>query len=438
MRRLRSLSRLAVVDITPLQAVPGFRWLFAGMFFAQAGRQLTVVAVPIQIFALTGSTLAVGLLGLAQLVPLLLVSLAGGALADAIDRRKLLIAAEVVLALTGAGLLWNSVADSAQLWPLYALSAINAGVSAVHNPARQALLPGLVGRQLFPAALALNQTQSNVAKTAVPAAGGLLIAVAGLPLTYLVETLAFLLSALLIGRVPNVETEGGGRAFSMSSIREGLAFLKSRRLIQAALLIDLNAMVFGMPTALFPAFGTEVLGGDEFTVGLLFAAPGAGAMVAALTSGWVPRVTRQGRAVIIAVACWGFGIATFGFTTSLALATAMLAFAGGADVVSAIFRQSMIQLSVPDALRGRLSSIHVAASGGGPRLGDLEAGVVAELTSVRFSIVSGGIVCALGAFAIGRWSPRFSSYRYSPDAPEAQHDSAGSEPARRHERGEDQ
>lgn len=176
-------------------------------------------------------------------------------------------------------------------------------------------------------------------------------------------------------------------------------------------------MVFGMPTALFPAFGTEVLGGDEFTVGLLFAAPGAGAMVAAFTSGWVPRVRRQGRAVAFAVAGWGIGIACFGLSSSLVVALAMLAFAGAADVISAIFRQSMIQLSVPDSLRGRLSAIHTAASGGGPRLGDLEAGAVAELTSVRFSIVSGGMACALGALAISRWSPGFFNYLYSPDEP---------------------
>ncbi len=413
MNRLRRLGRLAVLDISPLQQVPGFRALFSATFLAQAGRQLTVVAVPIQIFALTGSTLAVGLLGLAQLIPLLLVALIGGALADAVDRRRLLFAADMVLTITAAGLLWNSVVEAPMVWPLYALSAVNAGVAAIYNPARQALLPGLVGPALFPASLALNQTQTNLAKTAVPALGGLLIAVAGLPVAYAAQGVAYLLSALLVLRVPHVDVEGGARAFSAKSIREGLSFLKSRRLIQAALLIDVNAMVFGMPTALFPAFGTEVLGGDEFTVGLLFAAPGAGAVVAAFTSGWVPRVERQGRAVFLAVLAWGIGIAAFGFTTSIAVAFALLAFAGAADVVSAIFRQSMIQMSTPDSLRGRLTSIHTMAAGGGPRLGDLEAGVVAELTSVRFSVVSGGVACAVGALAIARWSPRFFNYRYS-------------------------
>jgi len=415
MSRLRRLGRLAVVDISPLQQVPGYRWLFGGMLLAQVGRQLTVVAVPIQIFFITGSTLAVGLLGLAQLVPLLLVSLVGGALADAVDRRFLLVTSEVVHTLTGLGLLWNSIVDEPLLWPLYVLSGTSAGIMAVHNPAKQAIVPGLVGRALFPAALALNQTQTNLAKTAVPAAGGLLIAFAGLPTTYAIQTIAFVLSAGALTRIPTLAIEGGSRNLSLSSIREGFAFLKSRRLVQAAMLMDLGAMVFGMPSALFPAFGTAVLGGDEFTVGLLFAAPGAGAMVAAFTSGWVPRVRRQGRAVSIAVICWGLGIAIFGLSRSLWLALAMLAFAGAADVVSAIFRQSIIQLSVPDVLRGRLASIHTIASGGGPRLGDLEAGVVAQVTSVPFSVVSGGVACAVAALALSRWSPRFYNYEYHPE-----------------------
>lgn len=425
MSRLRRLRRVAVVDIAPLQQVRGYRWLFSGMFFAQAGRQLTVVAVPIQIFALTGSTLAVGFLGLAQLIPLLLISLVGGAVADAVDRRRLLVVADVILAFTAIGLLWNSLVDMPMLWPLYALSAVNAGVSAIYNPARQALLPGLVGRALFPSALALNQSQTQLAKTAVPAVGGLLIAFRGLPTAYGVQVILFLASAFFMLRVPPVELEGGGRAFSIASIREGFSFLRSRRLIQAAYLIDFNAMVFGMPTALFPAFGTEVLGGDEFTVGLLFAAPGAGAAIAAITSGWVSRVVHQGRAVVIAVVTWGAGIALFGATRSIVLAMAALAFAGAADVVSAIFRQSMTQLSIPDSLRGRLTSVHTAASGGGPRLGDVEAGVVAELTSVRFSVISGGIACAIGAIAIARWAPAFANYRYAPHEPDGQGRSHG-------------
>jgi MFS family permease len=177
-------------------------------------------------------------------------------------------------------------------------------------------------------------------------------------------------------------------------------------------------MVFGMPTALFPAIGTELFGGDAFTVGLLFSAFGVGALVGALTSGWVGSVRRQGRATIIAVIGWGMAMAIFGLTTSLPLALVMLGLAGAADVISAIFRGTILQLSAPDELRGRMSAMHTAVVAGGPRLGDAEAGIVAALTSVRFSVVSGGLACVLGALAIGRWAPQFRNYSYDPDRPQ--------------------
>lgn len=415
---LRNFTRLAVVDITPLRQVPGYRWLFAGMLFMHTGRQLTVVAVPFQVYEITGSTLMVGLLGLAQLIPLLAVSLIGGALADAVDRRRLLFLSQMLLAATALGLLWNSVTPEPAVWPLFVLSGINAGVSAIDSPARHAIVPGLVGRALLPSALALNQTLVNTAKAAIPALGGLLIAVAGLPFSYGTETAMFLISGVLLSRLPDVRIEGGGRKFGLDSIVEGFHALKPRRLIQATFLLDLNAMVFGMPTALFPAFGTVTLGGDAFTVGLLYAAPGIGALLGAVTSGWVPSVRRQGRAVIIAIIGWGLAITVFGFSNSVPVAVVMLGLAGAADVVSAIFRQAIVQLTIPDELRGRLSSMHMAVTAGGPRLGELEAGVVASLTSVRFSVISGGLACILGTFAIAKWSPRILSYEYDADGHE--------------------
>lgn len=402
---------MAVVDVTPLREVPGFRWLFFGFFFVQAGRQLTVVAVPFQVFQITGSTLAVGLLGLAQLIPLLLLSVLGGAMADAIDRRKILVLSPIVLALTSAGLMWNALLDTPLVWPLFVLSALNAGVSAVDGPARQAMVPGLVGRTLLPSALALSQTLTNVAKAAFPAVGGLLIATAGLPVTFAAETAFFLIATVFMRGLPVISVKGGGRRIEMSSIIEGFKYLKNMRLIQAAMLMDLNAMVFGMPTALFPAMGTEVFGGDAFTVGLLYAAPGAGALLGALTSGWVTSIRRQGRAVVLAVVGWGVAIAVFGFSSSLVLGLSMLALAGAADVVSAIFRGTIIQLTTPDELRGRVSSMHMAVVAGGPRLGDLEAGVVAALTSVRISVISGGLACVLGALGVAKWAPAFVRYQ---------------------------
>lgn len=405
--RLRRL----VVDITPLRESVEYRWLYSALALAWFGRQLAVVAVPYQVYELTGSTLAVGLLGAAQFVPLLATSLVGGAIADAVDRKRLLVASQSALALTAAGLLWNSLAATPTVWLLYVLSGLNAAITAVDYPTRNAVLPTLVGRSLLPSALALDQTLGQVAKAVGPALGGALIAGAGLPVTYAVDIVLFVIGGMLVFRMRPLPPVGGGRKLGLSSIAEGLRYLRERKILQATFAIDLNATVFGMPRALFPAFGTDVLGGGAGVVGLLYAAPGIGALVGAVTSGWVGRVERRGRAVIAAVMTWGLSIVVFGFSTSVLVAVVFLALAGGADVVSAVFRTTILQLSVPDALRGRLSGVNIAVVSGGPRLGDLEAGAVASLTSVRFSVISGGLACVLGALAIGRWMPELNRHR---------------------------
>ncbi len=414
----RASARRFFVDTTPLKQSVPFRWLFGGLSLSWMGRQLTVVAVPFQVYELTGSTLLVGLLGIAQLVPLLLTSLIGGALVDSVDRRRLLVIAQVASLGTAAGLAFNASMEEPLVWLIFVLSAINAGFSAVDSPARSAALPSMVGRKLLPASLAITQTVANVAKTLGPAIGGLLIAQTSLTLTYSMEAVAFLISALLMFRVGPLNPEGGGQRFGWESIKEGYQFLMQRRLLQANFVIDLNAMIFGMPQALFPVIGTEVLGGDASTVGLLFAAPGAGALLGAMTSGWIGAVKRQGRAVVIAVVVWGAAIALFGLVTSVWLAVALLALAGAADVVSAVFRTTILQLAVPDRLRGRLSSIQIAVVAGGPRLGDFEAGAVAAVTSPQFSVVSGGVLCVLGALFIAKKVPEYDKYEALPDEAE--------------------
>lgn len=255
----------------------------------------------------------------------------------------------------------------------------------------------------------------NTAKAAVPALAGLLIATVGLSVSFAVELVMFILSGLLLARIPEVAVKEERRKFGLASIAEGFRFLRPRRVIQAAFLLDLSAMVFGMPTALFPAIGTEMLGGDAFTVGLLYSAPGIGALAAALTSGWVSSVRRQGLAVVVAIFGWGLSITFFGLSTTLALSLVLLGLAGGADVISAIFRQAIIQFSVPDDLRGRLSAMHVAVVAGGPRLGELESGLVASVASVPFAIVSGGVACLVGTAVISRWAPDFVAYEHHPD-----------------------
>jgi MFS family permease len=411
----RVSPRRFFIDITPLRQSIQFRWLFGGLSLSWMGRQLTVVAVPYQVFELTGSTFLVGLLGVAQLIPLLLTSVIGGALVDSVDRRRLLVVAQLASLGTAAGLAINASLEEPLVWLIFLLSAINAGFSAIDSPARSASLPTMVGMRLLPASLAITQTVANVAKTLGPAVGGLLIAQTSLTLTYSLEATAFLVSALLMFWVGRLTPEGGGQRFGWESIKEGYRFLMERRLLQANFVIDLNAMIFGMPQALFPVIGTEVLGGDASTVGLLYAAPGAGALLGAMTSGWVGAIRRQGRAVIVAVVVWGAAIAVFGLATSVWLAVALLALAGAADVISAVFRTTILQLAVPDRLRGRLSSVQIAVVAGGPRLGDFEAGAVAAVTSPQFSVVSGGVLCVLGALFIARKVPEYDRYEALPD-----------------------
>ncbi len=407
----RGMGRRMVVDVTPLRESPGFRRLYLGHLMAFLGRQIAEVAVPIQVFLLTDSTLAVGALGIAQLVPLLLMSPLGGAVTDAVDRRKLLVVSQLLLAATAAGLAINAASPGPAVWPLFLLSGVNAALSAVELPARMAALPSLLRRELLPAGFALNQTMVQVAAAIVPAVAGVLIARFSLTITYVIELVALVGAALVTLGVGRLRPEGGGRAVSVLSIVEGLRYLRGERLIQSCFVIDLNAMIFGMPRALFPALGTGIFGGNAATVGFLYAAPGVGALVASVTAGWIGSVQRRGRVVIAAVVLWGAGITVFGLISYLPLALFLLAVAGGADAVSAVLRNTILQLTVPDALRGRLASIHIAVVSGGPRLGDLEAGVVASLASLRFSVVSGGLACILGVLAIGRYMPQLWRYR---------------------------
>ena len=387
-----------------------YRLLFTGNAVSYLGRQLTVVAIPFQVFTITRSSLAVGMIGLATVVPLVTLSLAGGAIADAVDRRKLLLVTQLLSAATSAGLALNAMSSSPRLWPIYVLAALSAGLAGVDLPARNAMIPNLVGRELYPSAAALGQIQFQIGQVAGPALAGLIISQVSLAAAYWIDVASFgaaVVALLLIAPQP---PEGGGTRASLSSIAEGLRYVKGRRLLLGTFLIDIDAMVFGMPRALFPALGTGFFGGGAGTVGLLYAAPGAGALAGALLTGWVGGVRRQGRAVIIAVIVWGAAIAAFGLVPWLPLGLFMLALAGAADVVSAVFRNTILQLSVPDGLRGRLSSVHIAVVTGGPQLGDAEAGAVAALTTPRFSVVSGGVACILGVAALVRWVPELARY----------------------------
>jgi MFS family permease len=399
-----------LADLTPLRVSRDYRLLFTGNAVSYLGRQLTVVAIPFQVFTITDSSLAVGMIGLATVVPLVTLSLAGGAIADAVDRRKLLLVTQLLSAATSAGLALNAMSSSPRLWPIYVLAALSAGLAGVDLPARNAMIPNLVGRELYPSAAALGQIQFQIGQVAGPALAGLIISQVSLAAAYWIDVASFAAAVIALLLIAPQPPEGGGTRASLSSIAEGLRYVKGRKLLIGTFLIDIDAMVFGMPRALFPALGTGFFGGGAGTVGLLHAAPGAGALIGALFTGWVGGVRRQGRAVIIAVVVWGAAIATFGLVPWLPLGLFLLALAGAADVVSAVFRNTILQLSVPDGLRGRLSSVHIAVVTGGPQLGDAEAGAVAALTSPRFSVVSGGVACILGVAALLRWAPDLARY----------------------------
>jgi MFS family permease len=398
-----------LADLSPLK-VRDFRLLFAGSGVSYLGRQLTVVAIPYQVFLITRSSLAVGMVGLVTVVPLVTLSLAGGAIADAVDRRKLLLVTQLLSASTSAGLALNAMSPSPRLWPIYALAALSAGLAGVDLPARNAIIPRLVGRELFPSAAALGQIQFQTGQVVGPALAGVIISQISLAAAYWLDVVSFGAAVAAVLAIAPQPPEGGGTRASLASIGEGLRYLKGRRLLISTFLIDIDAMVFGMPRALFPAIGTEIFGGGAATVGMLYAAPGAGALLGALTTGWVGRVRHQGRAVIVAVIVWGAAIAGFGVATWLPLGLALLAVAGAADVISAVFRNTILQLSVPDALRGRLLSVHIAVVTGGPQIGDAEAGAVAALTSPRVSVVSGGLACIAGALLLVRLVPELARY----------------------------
>jgi MFS family permease len=403
--------RRLLVDVSPLRVSRDFRLMYAGQFLSIIGRQITVVASALQVFLLTDSSLAVGLLGLAQLGPLIICSFAGGAIADAFDRRRTLLWAQVGLALCSAGLAVNASLDSPALWPVYVLTALSAGVSSIDGPTRAAAVPSLVPLQLIPSAAALHQSAFQLSLVIGPSLAGLLIARVSLASAYWFDAITFVVALVGLLFVRPLVPHGGGTRASVRSVREGLRYLGRSRAVQATFLIDINAMVFGMPRALFPELGIEHFGGGPATVGLLYAAPGAGALVAALTTGWVSHVRRQGRAVLIAVLVWGAAIAVFGLVPWLGVALALLALAGAADVVSAVFRTTILQLQVPDRLRGRLNALNIAVVTGGPRLGDLEAGAVAAVTSPTFSVVSGGLACMAGVGVLARLFPELGAWR---------------------------
>ncbi|MFN2471523.1 MAG: MFS transporter [Gaiellaceae bacterium] len=402
------LRRMAV-DTRPLRASRDFRRLWFGTGISAIGSQITTVAIPYQLYQETGSTLLVGLLGIAALVPLLTVPLYAGAVADAVDRRRLLLLSDVALAAVTLVLLGNALLDQPNIPLLFVAEALATAAYGFQRPARNALTPRLVGEEQLVAAIAVEDVIFNLARVAGPALAGLLIALLGIAGAYAVDLLTFGASLIAIWLLPPVAVaEGLGRP-GFAAVREGLRHVRRTPVLLGIFAVDTNAMIFGMPSALFPAFAEE-LGGGATLFGLMVSAPYAGALAASLVSGWASHVRRQGVGVLIAAAAWGAAVAAAGLAHSIALALAMLAVAGAADFVSAVLRSTIMIQATPDALRGRVSGIELAQVASAPQLGNVEAGIVASLVNLRFSIVSGGIACVVGTALIALALPALARY----------------------------
>ncbi|HVA53141.1 MAG TPA: MFS transporter [Acidimicrobiales bacterium] len=396
------------VDVTPLRTSRNFRLLYLGQFASILGSNLTVVAVAYQVYQRTNSSLWVGVVSFIQLPFLIGGSLWGGALGDRFDRRTLLAGASLILGLLSGVLGANALYVHPNFLVLVLIPALAAGFAGLSGPLRTAAIPKLVAPGELVAAISLNQVIINVGTFVGPALAGVLLATVGLSWCYFLDAITFgvlVVATLFMAPMKPVGEHTGIK--TVRAIRDGFRYVRSHAVVQAVYLVDLNAMVFGLPRALFPAVTKHVYHAGPEVLGLLYAAPGAGALLMALMTGWMDQVRRRGRLVVLVVLVWGVAMTLFGLVSVFWVGLVCLAVAGAMDVISAVLRQTILQTSITDDFRSRISSIQMAVVTGGPRLGDLESGAVANFTSTEFSIVSGGIMCVLGVLALVRWRPTF-------------------------------
>jgi MFS family permease len=398
------LPRLAA-DITPLRASRDLRLLIGGNVISGLGTQATLVALPYQLYVETHSPFLTGLLGAVEIVPLVSLSLFGGALADRYDRRKILLADQVALFLISSLLALGAFLGSPPILVLYILGGLLAGFGAVQNVVRSAILPNLVAPELVNPAIALHFGLNQLTYVIGPGLGGIMIGLAGVGAAYATEAVTCLAMAITAAAMAPQRPIGRDAAEApqrvLHSIVEGLRFVRRNQALLGSFAIDLLAMTFGMPRALFAVLAVSVYGAGAEGTGLLYASVAAGATVAALLTGWIGHARRLGRITIWAVAVWGAAIAAAGLAGSIWMAAALLAIAGAADSISAVCRSAINQNVTPDRLRGRMSSVFMLVVASGPRLGDVEAGSAAAIGGVRFSVVSGGLACLAGvAFVV--------------------------------------
>jgi MFS family permease len=408
---VRRLIGKIAVDTSAFRESRDFRLLTIGATVTGLGTQAALVALPYQVYVISRSAFLTGLLGLVELGPLIALSLFGGALADRFDRRLLLLWSQVALVLVASGLAAAALLGTPSLWLLYVLAGLSTAAAAMERVTASAMVPRLVGPDRLRGALALTFGLYNVTMVVGPALGGLLISAAGVEGAYIADAVTcagMVVTAYLMRPQPPDAPEEREPIFR--SIATGLRFVRGERALVGSFVIDLCAMTFGMPRALFPVLSLTVYHAGASGTGALFSAVAAGATVAALTTGWLEHARWLGRIVLGAVAVWGIAIALAGVTTSLAIGVAMLAIAGAADSVSAVCRTTISQTLTPDRLRGRMSSVFSLVVASGPRLGDIESGSVAAVATPRASVISGGLACVASVAAVAVLYPELARY----------------------------
>lgn len=395
------------IDVTPLKVSRDYRLLYTGQFISAFGSAISYVVLPWQMYQLTRSTFAVGMLGVAEFVPMFALAFVGGALADYIDRRRLTLLAESAMAVSCGVLVVNSLLPQPRVWVLMLTASLFAACNAVHRPAIEALTPRIVPAELMPSVAALAVLKYSFTFIVGASFAGVVTSKFGAAVGYTFDGATFVVSLVMILLMRAVPPPEKADRPSLRTIKEGLVYARSRQELLGTYLIDIIAMFFGMPMALFPAIA-ENLG--NASVGLLYAMPAVGALLVTLTSGWMEKVNRHGLAVTLSVVIWGLAIIGFGFAVDLWSALFCLIVAFAADTVSGMFRMVIWNQTIPDHLRGRLASIELISYTTGPYLGNAEAGLVASAFGLRASVVSGGVLCVVGAVVLALLLPKFIHY----------------------------
>jgi MFS family permease len=411
-RRRRSL----LADLRPLRESPPFRRLWIGTTVSSLGGAMTGFAVVLQTYDLTHSSVAVGAIGLAQAIPALVIGLFGGSFADALDRRRLVLATGCCLTVVSAVFAVQAYLGLGQLWLLYLLAGVQAAVQSVDGPARRTFLPRLLPADRIPAGVALGQASFYVSYLGGPVLAGAVTAAAGLRVCYLIDALSFGAALYSVARLPAMPPQEGQARPGLRAVAEGLRYIRRHRVLLGVFLTDIDATLLGLPVALFPALNAARFGGSPQTLGLLSTALAAGGLLGSALSGPAGRVTRKARAMMFTVAVFGAAIAGFGFATTLWLALALLVVAGASDTTSVIFRGAVVQAATPDQLRGRVTAVDYVVGVGVPRLGNFESGAVASLTSPGISAVSGGLATIVGALIIRLAFPALAHYGAQPES----------------------